>query len=317
MMKTAAATVTIRLLILSIECSYGFNVFPTSHFHSKGSTTVNRFNEPAQHGQNGISSFLIPSPQPTPPPPPPSSSLSLSSSSSLEEDNNKSSDEIAVPPFVESVVLKQVYPAMMKHIAEFGNPNIPLGSTDGKRCKTLRRLAFENKLTEEEIALLNDIKFRLNSLEEVYDEADFDDCLERLFVYEKEHKNNYQIPKKYNLDPELGAWVTMIRRIGIDNIEPERRKKLTNIDFSWVSTRKCGSAFMSTYRPLINRLLEYCTITDDMTEVVDEKGLQEILKEPDVLKWIRAQAASAKNGKFSEARCDYMDQLPGFNWREL
>ena len=74
---------------------------------------------------------------------------------------------------------------------------------------------------------------------------------------------------------------------------------------------------MSTYRPLINRLLEYCTITDDMTEVVDEKGLQEILKEPDVLKWIRAQAASAKNGKFSEARCDYMDQLPGFNWREL
>ena len=69
---------------------------------------------------------------------------------------------------------------MMRHITKYGNPNIPLGSTDGKKCKTLRRMAFENKLTKEEIELLKGLNFRLNSLEEIYDEADFDYCLERL-----------------------------------------------------------------------------------------------------------------------------------------
>ena len=74
---------------------------------------------------------------------------------------------------------------------------------------------------------------------------------------------------------------------------------------------------MSFYRPLKERLFKYCTMKDDMTDVIDKKGLEEVLKEPDVQKWIRTQAESAKKGKLSEARCDYMDQLPGFNWREL
>lgn len=105
----------------------------------------------------------------------------LSSSSSSSQDDYITDDD--VPSFMKSIVLKQVYPAMMKHIAEFGNPNIPLGSIDGKRCKTLRRLAFENKLTNEEIEFLDGINFRLNSLEDVYEDADFDECLERLIMY--------------------------------------------------------------------------------------------------------------------------------------
>ena len=43
--------------------------------------------------------------------------------------------------------------------------------------------------------LLNNLNFRLNSLEDVYEEANFDDCLQRLFDYEAEFKTNYQIPK--------------------------------------------------------------------------------------------------------------------------
>ena len=50
----------------------------------------------------------------------------------------------------------------------------------GKRCQTLRRLAFQKKLIEEEINLLTEMGFRFNTLEEVYEEADFDDCLQRL-----------------------------------------------------------------------------------------------------------------------------------------
>ena len=106
--------------------------------------------------------------------------------------------------------------------------------------------------------LLDNLNFRLNSLEDVYEEANFDDCLQRLFDYEAEFKTNYQIPKKYNPDPELGAWVTIIHRIGKDDIESVRRKKLDDIGFAWVSTRKCGSAFMKSFRSLKERL-ESCS----------------------------------------------------------
>jgi len=86
------------------------------------------------------------------------------------------------PSYVESIVLRQVYPAMMKHLSEYGNPNIPLGTIDGKRCKTLRRMAFEEKLSDSELKLLEEINFRFNSFEDIYEEADFDDCLQRLIM---------------------------------------------------------------------------------------------------------------------------------------
>ncbi len=85
-----------------------------------------------------------------------------------------------IPDFVTTIVLKQVFPAMVKHNLEYGNPNIPLGSADGKKLKTLRRLAFQNKLSEREVELLESMNFRFNSLEDIYKEADFDECLQRL-----------------------------------------------------------------------------------------------------------------------------------------
>lgn len=113
--------------------------------------------------------------------------------------------------------------------------------------------------------------------------------------------------------------IIQIRRIGRDNINEDRRKKLDNIGFAWASTRKCGSAFMSSYRPLKERLLRCCD-TDDATRtgyVVNESKLKQILAENEVKRWIRAQAEAASKGNLSQARCDYMDQLPGFDWRQL
>ena len=222
-----------------------------------------------------------------------------------------------IPSYVKSPVLQQVYPALLSHIEEYGNPNIPLGTTDGKRCKTLRRLAFQKKLLEEEMNLLTELEFRFNSLEDVYEEADFDHCLQRLIEYEKENKFNYQIPKKYKPDPELGAWVTMIRRIGSDNIDPTRRKKLDEIEFAWVSSRKCGSIFMKYFRPLKEKLESCCRLNEDgVWEVVDQDVVDEVLRGEGVMKWVRAQRDAAEKGKLSEHRCEYLDQLPGLNWRE-
>lgn len=64
---------------------------------------------------------------------------------------------LEIPAFVVSPVLAQVYPALIAHKAEHGNPNIPLGNSDGRKCKTLRRLHFQNKLTEEEVNFLEEL----------------------------------------------------------------------------------------------------------------------------------------------------------------
>ena len=207
---------------------------------------------------------------------------------------------------------------MLSHIDEYGNPNIPLGTPDGKKCKTLRRLAFQNKLTLEEMELLSSLNFRLNSLDEVYDEADFDECLQRLMDYEEEMKTGYQIPKKYHPDPELGAWVTIIRRIGRDDIDIERRNKLDAINFTWKSSRKCGSVFMSQFRSLKEGLEACSRVNDDGGwEVVDQAGVDQVLRGENVMKWVRAQRDAAEKGNLSESRCEYLDELPGLNWREV
>lgn len=232
----------------------------------------------------------------------------------------QSIQECEIPSLVTSPVLTLVYPAMMEHLEEFGNPNIPLGCSDGKRCQTLRRLAFQSKLSEDEVELLAKIGFRFNTLEDVYEEADFDDCLRRLLDYEAEFKTSYQIPKKYHPDPELGAWVTMIRRIGRDNIDATHRNKLDSIDFGWISTRKCGSAFMKNYRSIRDQLLSFCDQEDanDLKSavVVDQQGIDSVLVDPDVKKWINAQRVANEKGNISAPRCEYLDDLPGFNWRQ-
>lgn len=130
----------------------------------------------------------------------PTRSISCFAASSPSEESEST---IVIPSVVVSPVLAQVYPALLAHKEKHGNPNIPLGSTDGKRCKTLRRLHFQNMLTEDESSLLAELGFRFHSFEDVYYECDFDEMLFKLTLYHKEFQT-YQIPKKYEQDPELG-----------------------------------------------------------------------------------------------------------------
>jgi len=233
--------------------------------------------------------------------PPQILSLSSDSSSAIPSE---------CPGFVASPVLRKVYPDLMENIANYGHPNIPLGTTAGKQCKTLRRLAFQNKLTAEEIELLDNIGFRFNALEDVYEEADFDDCLTRLVEYERRNKTGYQIPKKYKEDPELGAWVTMIRRLGRDGIEDERRTRLDDLGFAWVSTRKCGSSFMKNYRPIRDMI---ASSSDG-----DGGGIEAVRQDEGMMKWLRAQSEAAVKGNLSKDRIEYLDKLsPDLDWRHL
>jgi len=230
-----------------------------------------------------------------------------SSSPSSSDAAASSAVEVEVPPFVASPVLAKVYPALVAHKARHGNPNIPLGSPDGKRCMTLRRLHFQNKLSVEEADHLADLGFRFHSFEDVYYECGFDEMLGKLLAYKAE-AGTFQIPKKYEPDPELGAWVTMLRRLKQKGNLPQAQiDQLDAVEFAWISTRKCGSAFMAEYREVLSLLGEAVEASGDAGEVLREGTAAR--------KFIDTQRLAHKNGKLPDHRVEYMNDLPGVDWQ--
>lgn len=217
------------------------------------------------------------------------------------------SEASLVPSFISSPVLAQLYPALVIHKAKYGNPNIPLGSIEGKKCATLRRLHFNNKLSTEEEACLTDIGFRFRSFEDVYHENDFDEMLEKLRAYHAKFRT-YQIPKKYEPDPELGAWVTMLRRLHKQHEVPRAQiHALDAVGFEWQSTRKCGSAFMAAYRDTLSRLTGLTASGGNVRDFLRAN--------PETVRWIKAQRWANDKGKLPPSRVQYMHDLPGIDWQ--
>lgn len=213
-----------------------------------------------------------------------------------------SASEGIISSIIKSPALREVYPKLVKWKEQYGNPNIPLSTSGGRYCKTLRRLHIQNKLTEEEITLLDELGFQFNSLEDVYFDADFDLLIMRLKKYEEQYANKYQVPKKFPHDPELGAWVTGLRRLGPASVLDEHVQQLNDIQFTWVSSRKCGSKFMGQYRALKGR--------------VDDEGLDTVLEDEEAQKWVRAQRMARKREALSDTRCHYMEELFGIDWMD-
>jgi len=207
--------------------------------------------------------------------------------------------------WIESPVLERVYPELLRHVEEYGHPNIPLGSPAGKNCLTLRRLHTQKKLTETESDMLTKMGFAWHSFEDVYRTANFDEMMERLMKYAAEHDGDVSPPKKYPNDPELGAWVTGIRRVGAENLDSaENVERLEKNGFLWKSPRKCGSAFMQQYAEILQRC-----------EEDGGANKERVLSEEDVQKWVQAQRAAAKRGAMSNTRQLYMEKLVGPNWQ--
>ncbi|EJK45699.1 hypothetical protein THAOC_35674, partial [Thalassiosira oceanica] len=94
--------------------------------------------------------------------------VKVSYSNSDDNADGESKSLAATPSFIETPLLLLLYPSLVSHKKEFGNPNIPLGSPDGKRCATVRRLHFQGKLSAEEVDHLQEMGFRFNSFEDVY-----------------------------------------------------------------------------------------------------------------------------------------------------
>lgn len=206
-----------------------------------------------------------------------------------------------------SPVLKQHCGELVAWKETYGHPNIPLKNDGGNACQILRRLHVQLKLNDDEVEWLDSIGFRWHSIEDVYRFADFDDMMGRLLVYEKARpNNNFQVPKKCPEDPELGAWVTGIRRLGKDGVNPDHERRLVDVNFAWKSTRKCGSKFMSQFR--------------EWTKQVELRGVEAVLEDDptnNVVAWIQAQQQALKKGKLSQTRVQYMGLLFGERWTTI
>jgi len=203
-----------------------------------------------------------------------------------------------------SPVLKQHFGELLEWNEMYGHPNIPLKNDGGNACQVLRRLHVQKKLTGEEVEWLEGIGFRFHSLEDVYRVLDFDDMLGRLLAYEEAHpNNNFQVPKKCPEDPELGAWVTGIRRLGQEGVKPDHEHRLCAINFVWKSTRKCGSKFMNQFR--------------EWTKLAELQGIEAVMEEPTTIAWIQAQQFALKRGTLSKTRVEYMGQLFGEEWTTI
>lgn len=203
-----------------------------------------------------------------------------------------------------SPVLKQTCGKLLEWKEKYGHPNIPLKNDGGNSCQVLRRLHIQKKLTTDEVEWLEEIGFRFHSLEDVYRFADFDTLLDRLLAYEETHpNNNFQVPKKCPEDPELGAWVTGIRRLGKEGVNPDHERRLSEINFVWKSARKCGSKFMIKYRELLKQ--------------VEVDGLETVMDDPTTISWIVAQQLALKRGTLSQTRVQYMGQLFGETWTTI
>lgn len=206
-------------------------------------------------------------------------------------------------PAIVSPVLSQLYPELLQYKKEYGHANIPLGSEAGRKCNTLRRLRIQEKLSSSDIDLLDSLQFTWHSFEDVYiqQKEHFDDFIRRLREYSAANEGDLSPPKKYPADPELGAWVTAVRRLyGTGEVDASHVQILDEMGFQWNSPRKCGSKFMQQYRSIQERLK-----SGEKTSV--------LLSDPSIESWVKAQ----QQANLSETRKHYMTQIFGNDWNSL
>lgn len=201
--------------------------------------------------------------------------------------------------------LKPIFSKRLLEVAAFkertGHADVPLGSGNwpqglGKWVYAQRKRKAEGTLDAAEEAALTLLGFRWR-LDP--DELDPDDLIERLLAY-KTQTGDMLVPKKYEADPLLGAWVAAVRRKadpllngGESILQPELRERLDGIGFAWEPARRCGSNFMSGFRLWSEAKSAGLPVPDE--------------------KWCNLQREARRQGKLSEQRIGYLDKF-GFDW---
>lgn len=287
-MRTSAFFLAVKVTLYFRSCAF---IFPSSFIHARGLQSVPACDQlmdtswsRLQWATDEENAGQEPSP---------------TSFSSL------SKNMIPELPKADHPLLAETLPYMIDFFKEYGHSNVPLGNVHGKRCSTLRRLHHAGSLSPTDHAILTELKFQFEPFTFDPETVDFASLLGRLLEYNDCTGANFQIPKKYAPDPQLGAFVAYIRRLGPDGVDPSWAEALASVKFVWKSTRKCGSSFMVNWRRVAEKY-EKRSVVENVEEItVDEKDLR----------WFRSQADLFLLGKLKEERVKYMDQLP-IQWRK-
>jgi len=177
----------------------------------------------------------------------------------------------------------------------WGTADAPLGDALGRWCAAQRRAKEAGRLDAERAARLDGLGFSWRN-PAAPTEADMErrwrEMCGALAAYVAAHGDG-QVPKKWRDNPTLGGWVAAVRRRGPDGLAAERRAALEAAGFEWVSSRACGSAFMTNFRALR-----------------DWRAAHGDAPPPDDLaRWAAAQRRAAAQGSLSQERRDYLASI--------
>jgi hypothetical protein len=203
-------------------------------------------------------------------------------------------------------------PAFARRLAELrkfkervGHSDVPLGSASGSKLVPTglgkwvyaqRKRKVQGKLDQaEEAALVAlGISWSLDTTE-----LEWDEMIRRLVEY-KEANGNCFVPKKYEADPLLGAWVASCRRDadpllngGVPILADHLRDELTEVGFAWEPEKRCGSAFMTGFRKWSEAKVAGKPVPDE--------------------EWCKTMRETRRQGKLSDQRVSYLDKF-NFDW---
>jgi hypothetical protein len=196
------------------------------------------------------------------------------------DDNNDEDEQQQLQQQQLHPVLRNLLPHLDRHQELCGHANIPLGSSSpgGKMCVIFRRLRIQTKLSKTiDVVYMTQHypSFLWHSLKDVYEQHEFDP----LWV---EYGGGYSPQKKYAPDPELGAWVTALRRLyKINQVQSSHMQQLNALGSHWItpSGQKWGSQFMIKYRSVLQQYAQRLPLCQLSIQEIDETTLE----------WIRAQ----------------------------
>jgi len=209
-----------------------------------------------------------------------------------------------VPEGLKPTFLKR-FTQLIEFHGRLGHVDVPLDSASsssltpkglGKWVYAQRKRKIEGKLDPLEEEALDSLGFRWQL---GVDELDWDEMVQRLVDYKAQH-GNALVPKKFETDPLLGAWVCACRRKadpllngGKSALSLEQTAALDKVGFAWEPERRCGSSFMRGLRAYGDAFAAGKPPPDEI--------------------WCQAQREAKRQGKLSDQRIGYLDKF-GFDW---
>ena len=141
----------------------------------------------------------------------------------------------AKPSGTKRVTWEEMFQRLIAYKMVHGDCKVPqhydkdpqLGSWVNNQRSAYKR----NDVSEERKRLLNSIGFSLNALPPGTKRVVWEEMYRRLVAYKTVHKDT-NVPRRYDVDPQLGNWVST-QRYRVNKMKGERKQLLNSIGFAW------------------------------------------------------------------------------------